>query len=187
IRAAREHPLAAKVFAGDRGRQFQALLDDLGQLLDALERLPLTFAHADLNTGNMVAPQGSDEQTVLLDWQFGGSQVIGYDVSTVVGCCAVYEGPVYGQANEVTGPTINAYLEGIRRSGWPGDERLVRFGCLGAVTVRVTLVIPDLVLRAIQHIRDPERLATRMNYLSESLAYLLTLTKETRELASLGV
>ena len=86
--------------------------------------------------------------------------------------------------DQVTEPAINAYLEGIRRSGWEGDESLVRFGCLANVTLRVTLGIPDLVFRAIDEghplqIRNLERLEEWTEHHSESLEYLLGLAEAT--------
>ena len=186
--AARAHPVAARVFDGGRGEALLALLQRRERMLDALERLPLTFTHGDLNPSNMIAPEGSDERTVAVDWHFAGSRVIGYDVVTLIGCAAVFDGPKLGRADQVTEPAVAAYLEGLRRSGWDGDDSLVRLGCLGNLAVRVTSGIGDLAFRAIDEghfqIRDPQRLEERMQHHAESLEYLLGLAKEADTLAA---
>lgn len=97
--------------------------------------------------------------------------------------------PALGRADEITEPAIGAYLEGLRQSGWDGDDRLVRFGCLGNLAVRVTSGIADLVFRAIDEghplqIRDRKRLEEMMVHYGESLDYLLALAKEADVLAA---
>ena len=185
--AAKAHPVAAKVFDGDRGKGLLALLDQREPMLDALERLPLTLTHGDLNTSNMIAPEGSGERTVAVDWHFAGSGVIGYDVVTLIACAAIFQGPKLGRPDQVTEPAIGAYLGGLRRSGWDGDDRLVRFGCLGNLAVRITSGIAALVFRAIDEghplqVRDPQRLEELMAHYAESLDYLLVLAEETKRL-----
>jgi len=189
IPAARAHPAAAMVFDAGRGRRMLELLGHRGALLDALERLPLTFTHGDLNTSNMIAPDGAEERTVAVDWHFSGSGIVGYDVTTLIGCAAVYQGPVLGRVDRIVAPTVEAYLRGLRRSGWDGDEVLARFGCLGGLAVRVTSGIPDLVFRAIDEghplqIHDPQRLEEMMAHYARSLDYLLELAAEADALAA---
>jgi len=188
LAAAGAHPVAGGVFEGARGKELAELLDQREALLDALERLPLTLTHGDLNPSNMIAPDGSEERTVAVDWHFSGSGVIGFDVVTLVACAAVYDGPKRGRIDRITEPAIEAYVQGLRRAGWDGDDRLARFGCLGNLAVRVTSGIPDLVGRTIEpghfEIRDPQRLAERMTHYAECLDYLLVLAEETRRLIS---
>ena len=186
LAAAKAHPVAARAFDGDRGKGLLALFDQRGALLDALERLPLTLTHGDLNQSNMIAPDGSDERTVVVDWHFAGSGAIGFDVVTLIACAAVFDGPKLGRVDEVTEPAIGAYLEGLRQSGWEGDDRLARFGCLGNLAVRITSGIPDLVSRTVEEghfqIRDPQRLEERTRHYAECLDYLLGLAQETEHL-----
>ena len=186
LAAAKAHPVAAKVFDGERGKGLLALIDQRERMLDALERLPLTLTHGDLNTSNMIAPEGSDERTVAVDWHFAGSGVIGYDVVTVIACAALFQGPILGRPDQVTEPAVGAYLDGLRRSGWDGDDRLARFGCLGNLAVRITSGIPDLASRAVEEghfqIRDPQRLEELMAHYAECLDYLLALAGETKRL-----
>jgi hypothetical protein len=187
LAVAKAHPVAARVFEGDRGKGLLALFDQRNAMLDALERLPLTLTHGDFNPSNMIAPDGSDEQTVAVDWHFSGSGVIGFDVVTLIGCAAVFDGPKLGRVDEITEPAIGAYLQGLRRAGWDGDDRLARFGCLGNLAIRITSGIPDLVHRAIDEghplqVRDPQRLEELMAHYAECLDYLLALAGETKRL-----
>jgi len=98
-----------------------------------------------------------------------------------------FVGRALGRADQVAEPAISAYLGGLRLSGWDGDERLVCFGCLGNLAVRVTSGIADLVHRAIDEghplqVRDPQRLKEPMAHYAESLDYLLVLAEETKRL-----
>lgn len=191
VYAAKQHPVAGRVFGEGRGKRLLALVDEREAILDAIAQLPQTLNHGDLHASNMIAPQGSDERTVAVDWHFGGRDVIGYDVSTSIGCATVFAGPVLGRVDEIAGPAIEAYLEGVQKSPWEGDGRLARFGCLANLAVRVTSGFADLAFRAIDdghplQIRDPQRLEAMMEYYSEALEYLLALAEEMRGMIPCG-
>lgn len=179
LEEAEKHPLAAGVFADGRGGKLRALMQEQPGLLDAVDRLPATLTHADLNPGNMIAPGGSEQRTVLIDWHFSGAQMIGSDVSNLIGCCAIHKGPVYGRVEDIVEPAIDAYVDGMERAGWR-DSGLVRFACLAHLALCNTIGIAHLAFCSVEEghplqIRDPERLEEQLGHHAESLDYLLGL------------
>jgi len=186
LEEAEKHPLAAGVFADGRGRRLRALMQEQSRLLDAVDRLPATLTHADLNPGNMIAPGGSEQRTVLIDWHFSGAQMIGSDVSNLIGCCSIHGGPVYGRVEDIVEPAIDAYVRGMDRAGWR-DGDLVRFACLAHLALCNTIGIAYLAFRSVKEghplqIRDPERLEEQLGYHAQSLDYLLGLSDTIWEL-----
>jgi len=164
-------PATAGVFAGSRGERLRSLLQRRPRLVDAVERLPRTFTHGDMNLGNMIAPGGSPERTVLIDWHFSGGQPIGYDVSNLIGCCCLHPGAPYGDPQAFIAPALDAYLEGVRRSGWQ-DTDVVRFGCLAHLALANTVgVIRQATQLAERRDTGPERLEA----LAGTLEHLLSL------------
>ena len=166
-----DRPATARVFAANRGERLRALLEQRPRLIDAVERLPLTFTHGDMNPGNMIAPGGSLERTVIIDWHFSGGQPIGYDVSNLIGCCTLHERANHGNPKEFIAPALDAYVEGVRRSGWQNSD-LVRFACLAHLALTNTI---GVIHQAAQLAEKGDAGTERLEDLPGTLDYLLSL------------
>lgn len=57
------------------------LLDRLPQIVDGLDRLPLTFAHGDATPENLLRATGQDGTLALIDWGFGSLLPVGFDLA----------------------------------------------------------------------------------------------------------
>ena len=101
------------------------LCDRMPKLLAALDALPVTLAHNDSWRTNVILP--GDGRIVLIDWAWVGLSPLGVDLGMLT--CASH---FFFSADPEGLPAFDrtvfpAYLEGLRESGWVGDEREVRF------------------------------------------------------------
>jgi hypothetical protein len=105
-------------------------MGDARELLSVLAALPVSLAHHDAQWRNLFQLKeadsaGSVARTVAVDWAFLGLAPLGADLGHMIGCniehWAVDDPRQHDRA------ATAAYLEGLRDSGWRGDERAIRF------------------------------------------------------------
>ncbi|MFJ7336954.1 aminoglycoside phosphotransferase [Streptomyces sp. NPDC101116] len=100
--------------------------------LTVMESLPRALCHLDQRPANVV--RGGPGASVLLDWAFTGDGALGEDLGNYLPDC-VFD--LFVPAADLPGlakAAYDAYVHGLRGSGWRGDERLVRLGvCASAV------------------------------------------------------
>jgi len=144
------HPLVRRLYPGDSAARFLAFWAGREALLDALDEGPQVLCHLDANRRNLLAGGGADlSACVAVDWSFVGPSALGVDVAPlVVGSVLLYEADI-DALPALEAVALNAYVAGLRRAGWRGDERDVwfayaaaaalRYGAYGAVRVRTLL------------------------------------------------
>jgi hypothetical protein len=170
------------VFSGNRVSRLEVLMGRRDQLVFALERLPLTFIHGDMNPGNLIAPGGAVDRTALIDWHFSGGQPVGADFANMVGCLAIHGGRLVGSLPEVAERGLEAFLAGARAAGC-GDVRDVRFGCLAHLALYNTIGVTNLAYRSTRgghplQVRDRDRRHALLDRLTDTLDFLLDFTAE---------
>lgn len=136
-----DQPLIARAFAGDSRELLRRCIDERHWLLDALNRLPHTFAHQDAYPTNLMARLDADgrEETVLLDWGMAGLAPLGSDLGQlVIGLCQNHMTLPEDEAQQLL---IDSYLAGLREMGWTGDEREVRLGFTATTVLRLTFLV----------------------------------------------
>jgi hypothetical protein len=124
-------------------------------LLDAVERLPQTFAHLDAIRRNLIAGRGHDgaEETVALDWAFAGYAAAGEDVGQTLSVAAAFYHVEPTELPALDEAMYQSYLDGLHDVGWRGDARAVRFAYATHAALRnlinaVGAVVPDDTRRA---------------------------------------
>ncbi|MFJ8106320.1 aminoglycoside phosphotransferase [Streptomyces sp. NPDC096132] len=130
--AAWRQPLVRDHFPPGLRAGMVRLHHDREWFFDVMERLPRAFGHLDMWPANVRSSDGTD--SVALDWAFAGDGALGEDLGNYLPDTVfdlflpAARLPAYAAA------AYDAYLHGLRESGWRGDERLVRLAvCASAV------------------------------------------------------
>ncbi|MFI6373678.1 aminoglycoside phosphotransferase [Streptomyces sp. NPDC050546] len=125
------HPLVREHFPAGLRADMVRLHHDREWFLTVMESLPRAFSHLDQWPAN-VRSDGRD--SVLFDWAFAGDGALGEDLGNYLPD-SVFD--LFVPAADLPGlakAAYDAYVHGLRESGWHGDERLVRLGvCASAV------------------------------------------------------
>lgn len=126
------HPLVRRQFPPGLRADMVRLRHDREWFLTVMETLPRALSHLDQWPANVLS--GGPGTSVLLDWACTGDGAFGEDLGTYLPGSVLDH---FLPAEELPGLTkaaYDAYLHGLRTSGWRGDEHLVRLGvCASAV------------------------------------------------------
>jgi hypothetical protein len=143
--AAWRHTLIRRTWPGGLRAGWARLIAHRERLLAVMEHLPRTRSHLDAWVANQ--KRRPDGEVVLLDWAFFGDGALGEDLGNHVPD-AVFDlfWPAEGLA-ALDAACFEAYLSGLRESGWHGDERHVRLGVV-ASCVKYTWLLPQVLARA---------------------------------------
>ncbi|MFF8972888.1 aminoglycoside phosphotransferase [Streptomyces sp. NPDC014995] len=132
--AAWRQPLVRDHFPSGLRTAMVRLHRDREWFLQVMEGLPRAFSHLDLWPANVRADGAGRPASVAFDWAFAGDGALGEDLGNYLPDTVfdlflpATRLPAYAAA------AYDAYLHGLRDSGWRGDERLVRLGvCASAV------------------------------------------------------
>jgi hypothetical protein len=118
------HPDVRAGFATDARERLRRHWSDRRVALERLLARPHTLCHLDAFRKNLFA---RDDETIAVDWSYVGLAPIGAEVGhLVMGSVAFAE---HGHdTRALAAAALDAYVRGLRDSGWPGDEREVREG-----------------------------------------------------------
>ena len=142
------HPLVRRTRPDDLFPRQLAIFRDHRLFLDALDRLPRVLCHRDSIPRNLfvrhhpAGPGGSaaPSETIAIDWARVGIAPIGRDLASLVPAGAHSSDIDPRRLHEVDAVAFPAYVQGLRDSGWDGNERLVRFGYCASATFRYGLM-----------------------------------------------
>jgi hypothetical protein len=114
-------------------------------LLVMAESLPRVRSHLDAWVANEI--RRPDGDVVLVDWAFTGDGCVGEDVGNhVPDACFDLFFPA-DRLDELEQTCVEAYLDGLRDGGWPGDPAEAVRG-VRASAVKYTWLLPALLARA---------------------------------------
>ena len=141
LAAAMEHPVFSRLFAPRIRDFFRVCVLERGRLLDALDRLPLTLGHQDAYPTNLMSryDDRGQEVTVALDWGLAGVAPIGSDLAQLF--IGLYENAADLNPAAAERLVVDGYLQGLRDSGWAGDEREAIFGFHGTTVFRLLFLL----------------------------------------------
>ena len=118
-------PLVRDNVPDELQRETNFLHDAREALYATARRVPRTLCHLDFWSKNLFADA---DEIVLIDWAFVGEGALGEDIGNLV-LDAVFDHFVpVAQLAELDALVFDAYVRGLRRGGWIGDERIVRLG-----------------------------------------------------------
>jgi len=119
-----DHPLVRGGFAHGTRDRLRRLWPRRMSVIDRLEARPSTLCHLDAFRKNLFDHDGA---TIAIDWSYIGLAPIGAEVGhLVIGSVAFAE---HGHDTPaLAAASFDAYIAGLRDSGWMGDETTVREG-----------------------------------------------------------
>ncbi|HSK98301.1 MAG TPA: phosphotransferase, partial [Euzebyales bacterium] len=128
------HPAIAPVVDADLRRDLHALGEAGGAILDRVDALPRTLAHADACPQNLL--RGVDGDLVAIDWQLTGWSAVGFDVGQLIAGHAESGDLDPAQLHAVHAAAVDEYTAGLHDEGLavPADD--VALGSAGALIIR---------------------------------------------------
>jgi hypothetical protein len=119
-----DHPFVRSGFADGTRDRLRRLWPARTAVVDRLEARPRTLCHLDAFRKNLFDRNG---ETVAIDWSYIGTAPVGVEVGhLVMGSVAFAEHGHDTQA--LAAASLDAYIVGLRESGWTGGEDAVRDG-----------------------------------------------------------
>ncbi len=132
------HPLVQRLWTPSLVTPLLQLWARREILLNAVERLPQTFCHRDVHSGNLFLqpdPFGA-EQAVAIDWAFAGRGAVGEDAAALLLSGISLFDLTPQEIVALDNDLFAAYIDSLRVSGWAGDDRLVRLGYVASFALR---------------------------------------------------
>jgi len=132
-----EHPRVAELFAPSTIGLLLQVWEHRRELYEALDALPQSICHQDLFPRNaFIRVAGGAEQTVAIDWAFGGWAALGADLAPLLGASLGFFEADSDDADELERLCLDAYLDGLRLTGWQGHRDDVLVGYLATIALR---------------------------------------------------
>jgi hypothetical protein len=115
-------------------------------LFAVLHLLPQVFCHFDSQRRNAFIRRGSERQDelVLADWAICGLLPLGAELNGLVGasCLCLEWSPA--AIRELSSAAFENYVQGLRQSGWTGNEDEVRLGYTGCMAAWFGCIFPAM-------------------------------------------
>jgi phosphotransferase family enzyme len=134
----RDHPMVQRAWPDGLLDRVLGLWEERELLLGALERLPQTFCHLDAFPRNLMVDRTTGD-LVALDWSYAGVGAIGTEVAPMVAASLSFHDAEPEDAEMLDAVVFDAYMDGLRATGWEGDSRQVRFGSTAAAALHYGL------------------------------------------------
>ncbi|MEU4194568.1 phosphotransferase [Kribbella sp. NPDC026611] len=137
-----KHPLLAAAVCNLGEHRLRGDLLELAErlpaVLDALDALPQCYQHGDASPQNLLVPQGSPDEFVVIDWGFDCPQAVGFDLGQLLIGLA-HAGELASEALPLVHRVIfKAFLKGLAEEGMQVTEEQVLYGYLGSLCARAT-------------------------------------------------
>jgi hypothetical protein len=116
--------------------RIQRLWAERRRLQRALESLPRSLCHHDATRRNLASLFVSGQpRTVAIDWQGLGIGHLGEELAAMVCVSLQFLDVPIDAAHDFERDAFAGYVQGLRETGWDGDERAVRFGYAAAASL----------------------------------------------------
>ncbi|KOU61971.1 aminoglycoside phosphotransferase [Streptomyces sp. MMG1533] len=126
-----QQPLVRDHFPESLRHEMVRLHHDRDWFLDVMESLPRAFSHLDLWPANTCA---DGPGSAVFDWAFAGDGALGEDLGNYLPDSVFDLFVPAARLPKYATRAYEAYLHGLRSTGWRGDENLVRLAvCASAV------------------------------------------------------
>ena len=134
-----DHPHLRPAVSGATGARILQLWNERDAFLHALDRLPQTFCHLDINPRNLFVRNGDngDMQSIAIDWEYVGMSALGAELASLVGGSLFFDLADLDTADDLEAAVFASYLEGLTETGWRGDPQEVRLGYTIAQTLHI--------------------------------------------------
>lgn len=137
-----DHPDVRPAITAATAARICALWDDRDTLCDALDQLPQTFCHLDINPRNLLRREmGTGAiQSVAIDWEFAGVSALGAELASLIGGSLLFDEADLATADDLDAAVFASYLVGLADVGWRGDAQQIRLGYLIALALHLVFI-----------------------------------------------
>lgn len=145
-----------RLYPPDVWQGYQTLWDRRMSLLAVAERLPQTFCHRDAFPMNLLPSDNitGSTQFTAIDWAYAGIGAIGEELAALIFAEVTLLRQIpLSVAQENGAAAIAGYIQGLRDTGWQGDQALVYRGYLIAALLRFGL---GMVPVSLHIVTDPK-------------------------------
>ena len=131
------HPVVAELFPPSIVGLLLKVWEHRHEVYQVLDALPQSICHQDLFPRNaFVRVADGAEQTVAIDWAFCGWAALGAELAPLLGASLGFFEANCDEADELERLCLDAYLEGLRLTGWEGLRDDVFVGYLATIVLR---------------------------------------------------
>ena len=132
-----DHPAVTELFAPSTIDLLLRVWEHRHEAYQALEALPHSICHQDLFPRNaFVRVADGIKQTVAIDWAYCGWAALGTDLAPLIGASLNFFEADCDEADELERLCLDAYLEGLKVTGWDGRRDDVLIGYLASIVLR---------------------------------------------------
>ena len=132
-----DQPLVQQIFSDSAITELLRFWEERHAFYDALQALPQTLCHLDIFPRNVfVRPTAHGDQSVAIDWAFCGRAAAGEELGALIGASFFLFEADPTTAAELQARCIEGYLDGLRETGWRGNDADVRFAAFAALALR---------------------------------------------------
>ena len=134
-----DHPLVRQFCPAGQAARLERLWTAREALLRKVEGLPRTFCHLDAIRRNLYRREGTDEPTVVLDWEWAGIGALGEDLAPLVAGSLCMGDAAAADGRRLDAVAFTGYIDGLLGAGWRGDPAEVRLAYAAASALRYGL------------------------------------------------
>jgi hypothetical protein len=136
--------LLVKHCPAERRAQYDRLWADREIYFEALERLPQSWLHHDIQRRNIFIRRGEDgqDELMMVDWAFSGIGAVGAEVAQLVAMSSFLQEWPPAAAMELETAALAEYRRGLVESGWLVDEAALRLGYAAWVAISLGTIFP---------------------------------------------
>ncbi len=132
-----DQPVVRQIFSDSSVAELLRFWEERHTFYAALQTLPQTLCHLDIFPRNVfVQPTAHGDRSVAIDWAFCGRAAAGEELGALIGASLVFFEANPATAAELQARCIGGYLDGLRETGWRGDDADVRFAAFAALALR---------------------------------------------------
>lgn len=127
----REHPHVRRLTENVGLERILKLPDEVTRIIASTVGMERTVAHNDCHARNLFPGAETGERvTYAIDWASTGLGPVGVDGGSLAGADVTWSQPEAAVIEGYEGEIFAAYVQGLRESGWDGDESHVRLAYL---------------------------------------------------------
>jgi hypothetical protein len=143
LREHRDHPAVRTTFSNETVDRLLRFEEDMAVIHAAVSPFEQTVCHGDCVARNLFPYTDAAGRpiTVAVDWSGVGIDFVGCDGGTMFGSGMSWGLDEAELVHSIRDALFEAYIEGLRDSGWSGDVRHVRLAYLMAAVVYVMMSV----------------------------------------------
>jgi hypothetical protein len=138
-----QDPLIRRILTPANVRELLRLWNESESLLARTEDAPRGICHGNCHSRNLFPMQSMAHGsiTVAIDWVKVGVDAYGEDIGHLLGSAIGWNDLTIRQARSLVDPLFHAYVKGLQKAGWSGNEEQVRLTFLARLACEAYRIV----------------------------------------------